>query len=95
MCTNMRSPPLEKANTSPDDAFEEEMRNDEVIRLYRRLANEDTPEALDQRMLESYWRIVPTPAPLPIRLFRRLLSYWRSRPFMDVLKRQWRRLVSR
>jgi hypothetical protein len=86
---------LKRPTPLRDDTFEEEMRNDEVVRLYRRLANEDTPEALDQRMLESYRRIVPTPAPLPLRLFRRLLSYCRSRPFMDVLKRQWRRLVNR
>lgn len=71
------------------------MRNDEIVRLYRRLADEDTtPEALDQRVLETYRRII-RPAPLPLRLFRRLLSYCRSRPFVDVLKRRWRRLVSR
>lgn len=77
-----------------DDPLEEEMRNDEVVRLYRRLADEDTSEALDQRVLETYRRIVP-PAPLPLLLFRRLLSYCRSRPFVHVLKRRWRRLVSR
>lgn len=83
-----------KSPTSPrDDAFEEEMRNDEVVRLYQRLADENTSEAIDQRVLEIYRRIVP-PAPLPLLLFHRLLSYCRSHPFVDVLKCQWRRLSS-
>ena len=80
----MRSPTLRH------DAFEEEMQNDEVARL----ADVDTSEALDQRVLETYRRIV-RPAPLPLRMFRRLLSYCRSHRFVDVLKRQWQRLVSR
>ena len=83
-----------KRPTPRHDAFEEEMQNDEIARLYRRLADEDTSEALDQRVLETYRRIV-RPAPLPLRMFRRLLSYCRSHRFVDVLKRQWRRLVSR
>jgi hypothetical protein len=80
----MRSP------TPRHDAFEEEMQNDEVARL----ADVDTSEALDQRVLETYRRIVP-PAPLPLRMFRRLLSYCHSHRFVDVLKRQWQRLASR
>jgi hypothetical protein len=79
-----------KRPTPRHDGFEEETQNDEIACL----ADEDTSEALDQRVLETYRRIV-RPAPLPLRMFRRLLSYCRSHRFVDVLKRQWRRLVSR
>jgi hypothetical protein len=47
-----------KETMPPNSNFEEEMRKDEVVGLYRRLLDQQPPEVLDKRVVETYRRIM-------------------------------------
>jgi hypothetical protein len=47
-----------KETMPPNSNFEEEMRKDNPVDLYRRLLDQQPPEALDKSVLETYRRII-------------------------------------